>query len=243
MEHLIYKSFDAITKDVDVKRRIVEGYFSTWGIVDADNDELMPGAYAKSIKENGPGAVKPRIMHLWQHSAKHPMYRFVEDESLVEDQKGLFFRSKITSTTYGKDALLLYEDGVISEHSVGIQTVKTQKASEGHNQITETRLWEGSSVTWGSNWDTPVTDMKSMSKEEVTAAAEKFNNRIEVLSKALRDGTYTDDTFILLEIQLKQIQGHYESLIKSIQPGPPTGGDEPIEIGNLDEVINLLKFE
>lgn len=242
MDHLIYKSETAIIKDVDVKRRMVEGYFSTWGIVDADNDELMPGAYAKSIKENGPGAAKPRIMHLWQHSAKHPMGRFVEDQSLVEDQKGLFFRSKISPTTYGKDALLLYDDGVIDEHSVGIQTVKTQKASEGHNQITETRLWEGSTVTWGSNWDTPVTGMKDMSLEDRITAAEKYNNRIETLCKALRDGTYTDDTFILLEIQLKQIQGQYQSLIKSIQPGQPTGDDEPTLPGNLDEVINLLKF-
>lgn len=240
MDHLIYKSFEAITKDVDVKRRIVEGYFSTWGIVDADDDELMPGAYAKSIQENGPGASKSRIMHLWQHSAKHPLGRFIEDGSLLEDQKGLFFRSKITPTTYGKDALLLYEDGVINEHSVGIQTVKTQKADAGHTQITETRLWEGSTVTWGSNEDTPVTGMKDLTAEQ---QAEKFINRIESLSKALRDGTYTDETFILLEIQLKQIQGHYESLIKSIQPGLPTDGDDkPGERVSMDEVINLLKI-
>ena len=243
MDHLIYKSIPASVKDVDVKRRIVEGYFSTWEIVDADNDELMPGAYAKSIKENGPEAVKPRIMHLWQHSAKHPMGRFVEEGSLVEDQKGLFFRSKISPTTYGKDALLLYDDGVIDEHSVGMQTVKTQKASAGHNQITEVRLWEGSTVTWGANWDTPVTDMKELSLEEKLAAAEKFNNRIETLCKALRDGSYTDDTFILLEIQLKQIQGHYQSLIKTIQPGTPTGGtDEPGDRVSMDDIINTLKF-
>lgn len=238
MDHLRYKSFDAVTKDVDVKRRIVEGYFSTWGIVDADNEELMPGAYSKSIKENGPGARKPRIMHLWQHSVHHPMHRFIEDQSILEDAKGLFFRSHITPTTYGKDALLLYDDGVIDEHSVGIQTIKDQKASAGHKQLTEVKLWEGSTVTWGANWDTPVTDMKSLTQEEKIQIAEKYNERIEVLCKSLRDGTYTDDTFILLEIQLKQIQGHYESLIKSIQPGTPTGGEgEPTERVSLSKIF------
>lgn len=238
MEPFKTKSFDAVTKDVDVKRRVVEGYFSTWGIVDADDEELMPGAYSKSIKENGPGSVKPRIMHLWQHSVHHPMHRFVEDDSIHEDHKGLFFRSKITPTTYGKDALLLYEDEVIDEHSVGIQTIKDQKSAAGHKQLTEVKLWEGSSVTWGSNWDTPVTGMKEMSPEEKIRVAEKYNQRIEKLCKALRDGTYTDDTFILLEIQLKQIQGHYESLIKSIQPGLPTGGgDEPTDRVNLSEIF------
>lgn len=239
MEQIRHKSFEPTIKDVDVKRRIVEGYFSTWGIVDADNEELMPGAYSKSIKENGPGARKPRIMHLWQHSVHHPMHRFIEDESIREDSKGLFFHSTITPTTYGKDALLLYEDEVIDEHSVGIQTIKTQKAKAGHTEITEVKLWEGSTVTWGSNWDTPVTDMKSLTLEEAIATAEKYSNRMEVLCKALRDGTYTDDTFILLEIQLKQIQGHYESLIKSIQPGQSTGGSgEPTpERVNLSEIF------
>jgi HK97 family phage prohead protease len=219
MGPLVEKNFDAVVKDVDTKKGIVEGYFSTWGIIDSDGDELMPGAYVKTLQENGPGTKRERIMHLWQHSSRHPMGRFTEEGSLKEDKDGLFFRSKISRTTYGKDALQLYDDGVINEHSVGIQIIKNQQAGEGHSQVLEVKLWEGSTVTWGANENTPVTAVKDQDPKQM---ADKFNERIEILSKALKDGTYTDETFVLLELQLKQIQGHYQSLITKLEPGSPT---------------------
>lgn len=217
------KDFPAVVKDVDSKRGIVEGYFSTWGIVDSDGDEILPGAYKKSLQENGPGSARPRLYHLWQHSTQHPLARFTEDQSLMEDHKGLFFRSKISRTSYGRDALLLYEDGVVNEHSVGIQIVKNERAGEGHMRVLEVKLWEGSTVTWGANMNTPTTAVKD---QDPTDLAEKFNERINNLSKAIKDGSYTDETFVLLELQLKQIQAHYSSLISSIQPGGSTGTDD-----------------
>jgi HK97 family phage prohead protease len=223
MGQLIEKTFDAIIKDVDVKKGIIEGYFNTWDIVDSDGDELMRGAFKKSIQERGPESSNPRIFHLWQHSSRNPLYRFVEDGSLVEDNKGLFFKSKISKTTYGRDVLQLYDDGVVNEHSVGFITIKNGSAPEGHNRIFEGALWEGSTVTWGANMETPVTDIKSV--EETQAVAEKFNERIELLTKSLKDGSYTDDTFVLLELQLKQIQAHYDALVKQIPAGPPTGNN------------------
>ena len=159
----------------------------------------------------------------------------------MEDGKGLFFRSKISKTSYGRDVLLLYEDNVVNEHSVGIQVVKHDKAQEGHQRLLEVKLWEGSTVTWGANEDTPTTAVKDLSPQE---AAEKFGERINLLTKAIKDGRYTDETFLLLEIQLKQIQTHYLSLISNIQPGGSTGDDdEPIEEKvDLDNFLNSLKL-
>jgi len=232
------KYFKAEVKDLDTKKGIVEGYFNTWGIVDSDGDELLPGAFKKSIQENGPGSARPRLMHLWMHSSSHPLYRFTEEGSIKEDGTGLFFRSKISTTSYGRDVLQLYNDGVINEHSIGFQTIKEQRAGENHNQILEVKLWEGSTVTWGANEITPVTALKAKDPAEIAA---EFNKRMDNISKALKHGTYTDDTFILLELQLKQLQAQHESLIKQLQPGQPTGdGDEPTERVDLDIIFNNL---
>ena len=221
---IINRSFAPTIKDVDVKKGIVEGYFSTWGVVDAHEDEIIKGAYAKTLQENGPGSQRPRIFHLWMHDTRFPLARFTDEGSLKEDDKGLFFHSRISQTTVGRDALLLYQDGVIKEHSVGIQIIKNERAGEHHMRILEAKLWEGSTVTWGANENTPVTAVKDMDPE---IQMEKFSERIQVLTKSLRDGTYTDETFILLELQLKQIEDSYQSLIDKIQPGQPTGGGEP----------------
>ena len=92
MDAIIYKDIPAEVKDVDVKKGIVEGYFSTWDIVDAHGDEIVQGAFKKTLQENGPGSSKPRIHHLWSHSSRHPLHRFQETGTLLEDSKGLFFR-------------------------------------------------------------------------------------------------------------------------------------------------------
>ena len=240
MGPIIYKDIPAEIKDVDVKKGIVEGYFSTWDIVDAHGDEIVRGAYKKSLLENGPGANRQRIHHLWQHNASTPLYRFTEQGTLLEDNMGLFFRSKPSKTTYGRDVLLLYEDGVINEHSVGIQVVKSENSNEGHMRLLELKLWEGSTVTWGANFDTPVTAMKDLTPLQ---QAEKFAERIDLLTKSLHEGSYSDDTFILLELQLKQIQGHYMSLISNVQPGDLTGKhDEPNNRVSLDNLLNDLKI-
>lgn len=222
MNQLIEKTFKAIIKDVDVKKGIVEGYFNTWDIVDSDGDELIRGAFAKSILERGPGSASPRIFHLLQHNSRQPLYRFKDADSIKEDDTGLFFRSVVSKTTYGRDTLLLYNDEVINEHSIGFQIIK-EEAGEDHNKILEVKLWEGSTVTWGANANTPVTDLKSLDLKEI---AEKFNDRINLLTKSIRDGSYSDDTFVLLELQLKQVQAHYQSLIDA-QPAAATEKDKP----------------
>ena len=236
MENIKYKSFAPTIKDVDVKKGIVEGYFSTWDIVDAHGDEIVKGAYKKTLQENGPESSKPRIFHLWMHNTYQPLNRFQEEGTLKEDNTGLFFHSKISKTAIGRDALLLYEDGVIKEHSVGIMPIKTESAGENHDRMLEVKLWEGSTVIWGANENTPVTSVKDLSPTE---QAEKFNQRVELLTKALRDGTYTDETFLLLEYQIKQIQSAYDSLIAKLQPGDPTGDDDEPRKTMVDFEIKL----
>lgn len=198
---MIYKNINqGIVEDVDVAKGIVTGYFSSFNNIDSDNDVIVKGAYKKTIAENGVNG-KNRIMHLLQHN---PLMPLAKPSELIEDMKGLRFVSKITETSYGKDVIKLYAEGVFNEHSVGFEIIKAENKS-GYREINEIKLWEGSTVTWGANPNTPVESLKSWDKPKSEDMIAKFCN-------ILRKGDMTDDTMIQLEIGLKQIQEHLKAL-------------------------------
>jgi len=202
--------FNGLVKDVDTEGRTVTGYFAAFHNKDTDGDVIIPGAFTKSVKERGPEG-KGRIFHLWQHWTSDILGK---PHVLKEDAHGLYFESKIAKTTLGNDVLQLYLDGIVNEHSIGFNVIQSEK-SEEENTVTikEVRLWEGSTVTWGANENTPSTGVKSASKQDLQKHVERIN-------KAFKSGTYTDDTFELLQIELNLIS----DLLKSLEGPeiPPT---------------------
>lgn len=222
------KSISAEVKDVSLKNRTVEGYFSVFNVEDSDGDIIKPGAFAKTVAENGPGG-KNRIMHLWQHNPMQPLAKPAE---IQEDERGLRFISKISETSWGTDALKLYEDGVIEEHSIGFNTVKSNWSDEHEaNIITEVKLWEGSSVTWGANEHARVTDMKG--------THEGLLKRYKTISKAYYSGDYTDETFRIIEAQ----KNHFETLIKNALDNSKPSSDTSIEdrAAKLNDIFTNFK--
>jgi HK97 family phage prohead protease len=198
---MIYKSInEGIIEDVDSVKGIVTGYFSAFNNIDSDGDVIVSGAYKKTVGENGPMG-RNRIMHLLQHNPLMPLAKPME---LIEDGKGLRFVSKITETSYGKDVIKLYAEGVFNEHSVGFEIVKSDNKA-GYREIREIKLWEGSTVTWGANPNTPIESMKSWDKPKTEEMISKFCG-------ILRNGNLTDESMITLEIGLKQIQEHLKAL-------------------------------
>jgi HK97 family phage prohead protease len=79
-------------KDIDGKKGIVTGYFSSFNTLDSDGDVIKPGAFARSIKERGPKSMKPRIKHILNHDWCQPLGRL---EVLQEDSKGLYYESQL----------------------------------------------------------------------------------------------------------------------------------------------------
>jgi HK97 family phage prohead protease len=143
-------------KQVDSSTRVVTGYYASFGTVDAEREEFAPGAFEDTIRRRGPDGSN-RIKHLWQHD---PFTPIGTPEVLREDERGLYFETRIVDTQAGTDALKLYEEGVINEHSVGFNRVDQEPREDGTTLITEVQLWEGSSVTWGANPRTPATGLK-----------------------------------------------------------------------------------
>ncbi|MEY4278611.1 MAG: hypothetical protein RL377_615 [Bacteroidota bacterium] len=219
------KAVSGAPVDMADDSRTITVYYSAFGNVDSDGDIIMPGAFTKSIKENGPGA-KNRIWHLFNHSTDKPVSK---PKELIEDAFGLKAVVKMPNTTLGRDTYELYKDGHITEHSIGFKTIKSQ-AKATANEITEIQLFEGSSVLWGANANTPTVSVKSEIKTTVI-------DEIAKTIKSLRNGFYTDETFGLLELKLKQLQQYLaemedeESVTSEDQPQT----DFPGELDNPED--------
>ena len=204
----IFKKDGAIVDDVDTKNRIITGYLSNFGNKDHDGDIIVKGAFAKSIKERGPQGTND-IMFLNQHHWWQPHGFFSE---LTEDSKGLRFVSNpLIDTSFSNDAVKLYAAGIVKEHSIGFQIVK-KDGEWGNRTLTEIKLYEGSNVTLGANPETPFTGFKTSMKE--------INDESKRLIKAIRNGDFTDETFIMLEYALKQLQQQAFELGKNSSPEP-----------------------
>jgi HK97 family phage prohead protease len=200
-----------IVKDVDVERRIVEGYYSVFDYKDSDGDIITPGAYTKTIKENGPNG-KNRIMHLYQHD---PLTVLGKPSMLVEDEKGLYFRTAISDTQLGTDVLKLYRDGVLTEHSVGINFVQRDYSNEDEAYIVrEVKMWEGSTVTWGAN----EMAKGGMAKGSMEDQLEQYKK----LNKAFYSGDYTDETFGLIEMHIKNFEQAIKKSLQTMEAEPIT---------------------
>lgn len=223
MEYYLYKdvSGEEVVKDVDTVKGIVTGYFSIFGNKDSDGDIIIPGAYRKTLKENGPASEKPRILHLFMHDSMKPLSK---PYILKEDKKGLYFESKISDTSLGKDVLQLYLDKVLSEHSIGYQVVK-REVDEAHEEqkLLELKLWEGSTVSWGANMEALVETVKGEGKE--SKSWELLISKLDALNTAMKS-SYTDDTARQIEISFNQLKQLIVSLLTQ-KPDPTPVKEEP----------------
>lgn len=242
-----YKDFDVTTdkpigfKDVDGKKGIVTGYFANFDTTDSDGDVIKKGSFIKTISEFGPTARKPRIKHLLNHDPSQPLGVLME---LKEDNYGLYYESQLGSHALGTDFVKMVESNLITEHSIGYRTMKFEqvrpwsewKEGEVMRNLTELKLYEGSSLTaWGANPNTPLTGLKAQFK------AEKMGKRIDLLIKALRDGAFTDETFDLLEIELKQLQQAFIDLSKPEPDESKATQEEPVIKTTQKEVVRSVR--
>jgi HK97 family phage prohead protease len=207
-------------KDIDTTGRVVQFYGSAFGNEDSDGDIIMPGAYTKTILENGPNSRQPRIKHLLQHDTRRIIGKFTE---LTEDQKGLLCTSVLADTQDAKDALALYGLDLF-EHSVGFRTIKWEGDNSNPEnyvrRLTELQLWEVSSVTWGANSDTPLVGIKAHDPAARLAGVDALNARMGKLFKALRTGNLQDSTYEQLQAEADSLQTAYKGLISLNQQEP-----------------------
>lgn len=228
---LQYKNLGQGITDVDVKKGIVTGYFSSFDNVDSDGDVIRKGSFKKTINENF-----GRVRHLLDHDATKAVGKIL---LLQEDNKGLYYESKAGRHTLGRDFLLMVEDGLITEHSIGFVTIK-QKNMGGYNEISEVKLYEGSSLQgWGANEMTPITGMKNF---------ENVSKMMDNILSAIKNGKYTDETLAKLELQFLQLQKEIAELKEASVETPEPSEDKScitvtINIEDTEEEENPMEEE
>lgn len=195
------KSVDGAIIDIAPETRTVKACWSRIGNLDLDNDIIVASAFTKTIAERGPLG-KNLVWSLIDHRADLG-HTFGKPKELYVEGDMLIAVTDIIETEAGEDVMKLYEAGLINQHSIGFSTLKAEyDSTTGIRTITELKLYEGSAVLWGANPETPTLGFKS----EIVETKETLSVKLENLIKAFRGGLFTDDTFALMEIQIKQIQ-------------------------------------
>ena len=236
---LIEKSIDGGIVDIDTSSRRIVTNWSGLGNIDFDKDLITDKAYNKTIKEKGPKG-KDLIYHITDHnpSVKNIVGKL---QDLYIKDNHLQAVTIAAKTAHGNDVLQLYVDGIIKQHSVGFVPTRTED-TKTHRIIHEVILYEGSSVLWGANEDT---NTYSVGKSLLTL--DQCNDELETLLKAWRNGTYTDDTFGLIEVRIKQIQKYYSDLLAApssdTQHRAPSSDTHEIKGDEIQNtIINAFKI-
>lgn len=235
----LYGDQSTIVKDIDTATRTVKIAIASFGAnnLDRDGDIILPAAVTKTIKERGPKGTN-EIWHLTDHVylIEHALSKFKE---LYVEGDYLIGVSSPSKTRMGDDVMELYADGHINQHSIGFSVLNEEQQKGGTNIIKELALWEGSTVLWGANSNTPTFDViKSLTKEK---AADMLDRTL----KSLRDGHYSEQTFSLLQLQLKAIQQYVLDLSNSAT-APVEKATQPVEKGKdysdlLSSLNNISK--
>ena len=230
MKHYQVKDINGEVGDMDMGSRKVKAVWAMCGNVDLDNDVIVPEAFTRTISARGPQG-KNLIWSLVDHKSSMK-YALGKPKELYVEGNALVAVTEIIETEMGEDMLKLYEANLINQHSIGFSTIKAEMNNEtGIRTIKELMLYEGSAVLWAANPETPTLAMyKGMEAAEVQ---ETLNGRLEKLLKAFKHGTFTDETFSLLEIEIKQIQTAISELTT-----------QPVAAATLDPVDNsAIVFE
>lgn len=240
--HYGVKTVSIKVTDLDEGSRQVKGYFSSFDTIDSDRDVIRKGAFSKSINERGPQSSGNRkIAHLRNHDWEQQIGNITE---LKEDSQGLLFVSTLSNSTQGNDALLNYQEGILREHSIGFNYLGDKMKfvedstlhKEGHWEINEVKLWEGSGVTFGANSLTPVIDVAKGLKDN-SYTLKKLQDLTITLEGALKNGKGTDERLVNIEQMFAQLKQLHNSLELNKPSVKDTSTQEPKK-SVLDYLLN-----
>jgi hypothetical protein len=234
---------DFFIKDISTSQSIVTGFYNTFNFIDSDADVLVSGSANKTILENGPNSqAVAKIKHALNHdlSLLPGKIKVLEERTFKHKGMtvpGIYFETKMGSSTLGQDTLKNYLDGIYDNHSIGFRYKQIEFLEKGSATwdlvllslinpevaeelgylflVKEIELFEGSTVAFGANKLTPYLGAKSQNKEAMVIG---LNNRLDKLVKAHSNGTQTDDTLKTFAINILQIKQMIHELVSESSP-------------------------
>lgn len=136
-----------------------EGYGSVFGVKDSHDDVVVPGAFSASLQAWADKKSLPAL--LWQHRMDEPIGVYTE---MKEDDVGLYLRGRllIDDDPLAKRAHAHMKAGSLTGLSIGYvlkdwEYDRTKEVS----LLKEIDLWEVSLVTFPSNDEARISDVKS----------------------------------------------------------------------------------
>jgi len=156
------------------------GYASVFGLVDSQNDVVMPGAFKHTLRKRADS-----VKLLWQHQVDEPIGVFT---SVAEDGHGLYVEGRLLlELQRGQEAYALLKNRAINGLSIGYSVVAAEyNAQSGIRLITELNLWEISLVTFPANEEAVVMRVKGSGQLSVDGGQEERNDDIiDALDRAL----------------------------------------------------------
>ena len=213
-------------KDLDTKKGIVKFAYSKVGNYDSDKDRMLPNAFTRTINSFNESKDKGRIKHFKWHDEKFTPGK-IKEMGMQGDFA--YVVSQLSKNTVGRDTLIEYEEGIITEHSHGFDPIdgKYTKNEKGGYDFAEVKVWEVSTLTgWGANPETGVFEVKDLkTPEQVVAAMERVN-------KYLKVGRFSDELLQRMEIEIKQLNDLFKSLID-----PP---EKALDYPTFEEMVRTV---
>ena len=150
----------------DVKMDTGTGEFTCYGnvknVVDFANDNVVDGAYMKSIEEHKAKGTMPLMLFMHDPYAL-PVGTWLD---MKEDKHGLFMRGKLANTTMGKDIAELFKTKALNSFSIGYSINEEEWNGEKRaNNLKSINLHEVSVVTFACNTESTLVAMKSKLKD------------------------------------------------------------------------------
>ncbi len=141
-------------KAIDEETGVIEGYASTFSKnPDAYGDIVDPGAFTKTLKENGDS-----VVCLFNHDVMEP----IGLPELKQDKTGLYAKiNLVMDIQRARDVLALAKAGVIKRMSIGYDTVKSDMVG-GVRHLKEIRLYDVSPVVFPANPEAVILSAKDM---------------------------------------------------------------------------------
>jgi len=136
-----------------VSGRTIEGHGSVFGNRDHGDDIVMPGAFAKTLKNYKRLGTMPLMF--WMHDPKQVPGMWTE---MYEDEKGLVVKGEFVDTPLGNEVRTLVERKAVRGLSIGYQTIDDEFKGDVR-MIKEVDLWEVSVVSLAMN---PMAQVESV---------------------------------------------------------------------------------
>lgn len=136
-----------------------EGYGSVFGVKDSHDDVVVPGAFTTTLQKWSEKKALPAL--LWQHRMDEPIGVYTE---MKEDDVGLYVRGRllIDDDPLAKRAHAHMKAGSLTGLSIGYILKDWEYDREkGVFLLKEIDLWEVSLVTFPSNDEARISDVKN----------------------------------------------------------------------------------